>query len=134
MAEYQASDTEFETTQPGPDYVVAPDGAEVRPLAWLQAASIAHTTLPPGTTSQAVVHRTITEVWYFISGTGQVWRRQGDRQEVVDVAPGHCLTIPVGTTFQYRTTSDEPLCFLMTTMPPWPGDHEAIKVDGLWPV
>lgn len=62
-----------------------------------------------------------------------MWRRQGDREEVVKVGPGACLTLPRGTRFQFRNTGEEPLCSLIATMPPWPGSHEAMRVEGRWP-
>jgi phosphate/sulfate permease len=34
-------------------------------------------------------------VWFFLSGRGEMWRRQGDREAIVDVFPGVCLTIPL---------------------------------------
>jgi mannose-6-phosphate isomerase-like protein (cupin superfamily) len=42
------------------------------------------------------------------------------------------LDIPLGTTFQFRSTGDEPLAAVGTTMPPWPGDDEAEPADGPW--
>ena len=53
---------------------------------------------------------------------------------VVDVEPGTALTIPTGAHFQFRTTGPEPLCFVMCTMPPWPGEQEAVRVPDHWPV
>ena len=32
-----------------------------------------------------------------------MWRKLNEREEVVTVAPGVCLTIPVGTHFQFRS-------------------------------
>jgi mannose-6-phosphate isomerase-like protein (cupin superfamily) len=42
------------------------------------------------------------------------------------------VDIPLGTAFQYRCTGDVPLVFTCTAMPPWPGDDEALLVDGPW--
>jgi hypothetical protein len=39
---------------------------------------------------------------------------------------------PLGTAFQYCCTGDEALVFTCTAMPPWPGDEEAVIVDGPW--
>jgi mannose-6-phosphate isomerase-like protein (cupin superfamily) len=50
----------------------------------------------------------------------------------VALAPGSCLTIPVGTRFQFRTRGTEPLSAVAVTMPPWPGDGEAVEVQGGW--
>jgi mannose-6-phosphate isomerase-like protein (cupin superfamily) len=112
---------------------VAPDGSDVRILLRLPAGSLAHFSLPPRKISVATRHRTIFEIWYFLSGAGHMWRRLGDRAEVVDVQAGTSLTIPVGTEFQFRSTSDEPLVAVGVTMPPWPGPGEAEIVSGPWP-
>jgi mannose-6-phosphate isomerase-like protein (cupin superfamily) len=125
----------FATTQLAAEYdVLAPDGSEIRVLVATSRGSTAHGTLPPGQVSLAIVHRVVDEVWYVTTGRGQVWRKQSGQETVVDVEPGSALTIPVGTHFQFRTTGSEPLCFVMCTMPPWPGAHEAVRVPDHWPV
>jgi mannose-6-phosphate isomerase-like protein (cupin superfamily) len=123
----------FQTTSMPEEFETAPDGSEVRPLLKSGGGSFAYCTLPAGCTSLAVRHRTVEEIWYFNSGTGEMWRKQGDREEVVEVGPGVCLTIPLGTHFQFRNTGEEPLCSLIATMPPWPGSQEAVRVEGRWP-
>ena len=114
--------------------VLAPDGSEIRLLVRTNRGSMVHGLLPPGQVSRAIAHLTVDEVWYFTSGQGQVWRKQGDDESVVDVRPGTALSIPLGTHFQFRTTGDEPLQFIMCTMPPWPGEQEAVRVSDYWPV
>jgi mannose-6-phosphate isomerase-like protein (cupin superfamily) len=111
---------------------VAPDGSDVRILLGLQGGGMAQFAFAPGQTSQAVTHRTVEEIWFFLSGRGQMWRRQGDHAEIVDVAAGVCLTIPLGTHFQVRSLGDDPLTALGVTMPPWPGEGEAVPVTGEW--
>ena len=129
------SATPFATTRRGAAYdVLAPDGSEIRLLARTAGCSMAHGTLPPGGVSLAVTHLTVEEVWYVTEGRGQVWRKQGGHEEVVDVGHGTALTIPVGAHFQFRTVGPEPLGFVMCTMPPWPGAHEAVRVPDHWPV
>src|SRR4051794_31174824 len=100
----------FETKQMSsvPD-AIAPDGSEVRVLCRVGRGSMAHFTLSPKAVSKAVAHRTIEEVWYFVSGHGRMWRRLGHREEIVEVRPGMSITIPVGTHFQFRSDSLEPL-------------------------
>jgi mannose-6-phosphate isomerase-like protein (cupin superfamily) len=110
----------------------APDGSEVRVLLGLQGGGMAHFELAPGTTATAVSHRTVEEIWYVISGRGEMWRKQRDREEVVPVHPGVSLTIPLETHFQFRSFGCEPLAAIGVTMPPWPGDDEAFVVDGIW--
>lgn len=112
--------------------VVAPDGSNVRILLTRSGGSMSHFELPPGSTSKAVEHRTVEEVWYVVGGRGEMWRRFEDVEEVTPLAVGVCLTIPLGTAFQFRALGDEPLTAVAITMPPWPGEDEAIFVDGKW--
>ncbi|MEY4764444.1 MAG: hypothetical protein RI907_1117 [Pseudomonadota bacterium] len=119
-------------TLPGQPTVLAPDGSEVRVLLGLGAGGMAHFTLGPGQVAKAVAHHTVEEIWFVLSGRGQMWRKQGSRQETVDLVPGVCITIPVGTHFQFRAMADEPLTAVAITMPPWPGDGEAYFVEGPW--
>ena len=111
---------------------VAPDGSDVRILLQLKGVGMAHFELGPGRTSKAVAHRTVEEIWFFLSGRGEMWRKQGAREEVVPVDPGVCLTIPLGTQFQFRSFGYEPLAAIGVTMPPWPGEGEAFEVKGKW--
>jgi mannose-6-phosphate isomerase-like protein (cupin superfamily) len=112
--------------------VVAPDGSDVRLLLSLGGGSMAHFSLAPGRTSRAVVHRTVEELWYFLGGRGEMWRALGDHSEVVEVSAGTCISIPVGASFQFRALGEEPLEAVGVTMPPWPGDDEAVLVEGPW--
>jgi mannose-6-phosphate isomerase-like protein (cupin superfamily) len=111
---------------------VAPDGSDVRILLGLNGGNLAHFELAPGQTSIAVAHHTVEEIWFFLTGRGEMWRKLGDREEVVPVDPGVCLTIPVGTHFQFRSFGYEPLAAVGVAMPPWPGEGEAYKVEGKW--
>jgi mannose-6-phosphate isomerase-like protein (cupin superfamily) len=123
----------FDTKRLGsaPD-AVAPDGSEVRVLCQSGRGGMAHFSLPPRAVSRAVAHRTVEEVWFFLSGRGRMWRRLGEHEEIVEVEPGSAITIPVGTHFQFRSDSDETLSAIGVTMPPWPGEDEAYDVDGPW--
>jgi len=112
--------------------VLAPDGSEVRILARMNGGSMAHFRLSAGQVAKPVVHRTVEEVWYVVSGRGQMWRSQNGREEIVTLTFGLCLTIPTGTAFQFRAASDESLGIVGVTMPPWPGDDEAMPAKGPW--
>jgi len=125
--------SEFDTKRlPAARDAVAPDGSDVRILLALDRGGMAHFELPPGRTSIAVTHRTVEEIWFFLSGAGEMWRKQGEREEIVRVERGVCLTIPLGTHFQFRAVGTEPLAAVGVTMPPWPGDAEAVIVQGIW--
>jgi mannose-6-phosphate isomerase-like protein (cupin superfamily) len=113
--------------------VTAPDGSAVRILLALAGGSMAHFELAPGEASLAVAHHTVEEIWYILSGQGEMWRKQGEQTEVTEISAGYCLTIPVGTHFQFRASGDTPLTAVAITMPPWPGMDEAYFVEGIWP-
>ena len=123
----------FETKQAAvlPD-VIAPDGSEVRILCGVAGGGMALFSLPPNAVAKAVVHRTVEEIWYVASGRGRIWRRHGEREEIVDLVPGVSINIPVGTRFQFHCDGEQHLVVVGVTMPPWPGGDEAQFVDGPW--
>ena len=110
----------------------APDGTAVRLLLSLRGGSMAHFELPAGAVSHAVTHRTVEEIWYVLSGRGELWRRRNGVERFEMLGLGTSATIPTGTEFQFRADRGEPLRFLAVTMPPWPGMDEAVKVAGPW--
>jgi mannose-6-phosphate isomerase-like protein (cupin superfamily) len=112
--------------------VTAPDGSDVRILCGLRGGSMAHFSLAPGKVSKAVMHRTVEEIWYIIGGEGEMWRADSRQEAVVALGPGLSLTIPVGTSFQFRSTGNVALEAVAITMPPWPGEDEAVLVKGVW--
>ena len=125
--------TDFETKRlPLTPDVVAPDGSDVRVLARTERGSMAHFELAPGRASAAIRHRTVDEIWFVLSGRGEIWRKQGGREDIVALEPGVSVTIPVGTHFQFRASGDTALEAIGVTMPPWPGDTEAVPVPGKW--
>jgi mannose-6-phosphate isomerase-like protein (cupin superfamily) len=109
--------------------VLAPDGSEVRILLSLAGGSMAHFRLQAGQVSRAVRHRTVEEIWYVLSGSGEMWRSDAG---IVRLQSDVCLTIPVGVAFQFRALGDQPLNAVAVTMPPWPGNDEAEPADGIW--
>ncbi|MCY3735404.1 MAG: cupin domain-containing protein [Gemmatimonadaceae bacterium] len=113
--------------------VLAPDGSEIRLLARGRRGSMVHCTLNPGQVSLPVAHRSVEELWYVLEGAGQVWRRLGGEERIVDLSPGTSLSIPAGAHFQFRTVGERPLRIAIVTMPPWPGAEEAYPVEGCWP-
>jgi mannose-6-phosphate isomerase-like protein (cupin superfamily) len=126
----------WQTASVSPDHdLLAPDGSEIRVLVQVRGGSLVHCTLRPGAVTRAVQHRTVEEVWYCVAGTGQLWRcTVGDGNgEITDLRPNVAVTIPLGTRFQFRATSGQPLEIVITTLPPWPGEDEAVPVEGRWP-
>jgi mannose-6-phosphate isomerase-like protein (cupin superfamily) len=110
---------------------IAPDGSEIRyRVRDARRASLVEVTLPAGAISRPVRHRTVEEIWYFLSGRGEVWLREpGSAGSVRAVEPGATVVIPTGWGFQFRALGEAPLRFLCYTAPPWPGDEEAERLD-----
>ena len=126
----------FETREPPPEpTVIAPDGSHVRELLSLPSGSAAHFELAPGAVSRAGRHRTVDEIWYILSGRGEMWRRAAGFEEVVSLELGVCLSIPAGTSFQFRSIGDSPLTAFAVTMPPWSAgsDDEWMEAPAHWP-
>lgn len=111
---------------------IAPDGGEVRLLGKLSSISTMEFTLPGLGVSHAVRHRTVDEVWYVLDGIGEVWRTFDDAESITDLRAGISVAIPLGTTFQFRSTSERPLRVHASTVPPWPGQEEGEVVVGPW--
>jgi mannose-6-phosphate isomerase-like protein (cupin superfamily) len=111
----------------------SPLGAHIRYLMDGSWGNLIHSTVPPGMVGRACHFRTVEECWFVLSGEGEVWRRSADGEEsVTRLVPGVCVDIPLDTSFQYRCAGGEPLVFTCMAMPPWPGDDEAVLVDGRW--
>jgi mannose-6-phosphate isomerase-like protein (cupin superfamily) len=111
---------------------VAPDGSEIRPLLECEAGGFAHCTLKQGACSKGIKHRTVDEIWFVLGGKGTIWRRSEAGQAEDLLRPGRCITIPIGTSFQFRSEGDSPLRIGIATFPKWLGDDEAQMVDGRW--
>jgi len=110
----------------------APDGSAVRVLLGLTNGTMAHFEWAAGATSRAATHRTVEEVWFVLSGRGELWREQAGREEVVALEPGVCVTLPRGTHFQIRASQTHAVAVVAVTMPRWPGDSEVEFVSGPW--
>src|SRR5262245_10807129 len=122
---------DFETmTLPAEPTLVAADGSDVRVLLAVGGGSMAGFQVAHGRTSTAVRHRTVEEIWYVVAGRGQMWRSQDGHEETIDLSPGTCLTIPLGTSFQFRADDTTALEVIGVTMPAWPGDGEAVPTEG----
>src|SRR5262245_28778238 len=112
--------------------VLAPDGSEIRLLAEVSGGSTVHCTLPSGSVTQAVRHRTVEETWFFLSGDGVVSRTSGGPVVVVHVHAAAALAVPPGGDYKFRTVRDQALTSVITIMPAWLGEDEAVAIDGVW--
>jgi mannose-6-phosphate isomerase-like protein (cupin superfamily) len=90
--------------------------------------------LSPNGISVPVRHRTVEEIWYVLSGGGQISRRHGDLEPWIDdLAAGTCVDIGLGITFQFRA-ADAGVEIAILTIPSWPGSGEAVTEPerGTW--
>ena len=110
----------------------SPAGADVRFLVNGATGGMIHSTVPPQQTNKATVHATVSEFWYVLEGSGEIWRDNGSESSITKLVEGVSIDIPVGTAFQYRNDSDVDLKFICITTPPWPGASEATIIEGHW--
>jgi len=110
----------------------SPAGADIRFIMDRTTGNMIHSTVPPGQINRATIHKTVSEFWYILEGDGEIWRRDGNDEQITRLVPGVSIDIPVGTAFQYRNVGTQPLKFACISMPPWPGDHEASHLQGAW--
>ena len=125
------------------DPITAPDGSQVRLLLTDEhgatRCSVVEVTIAAGEVSRPVVHRTVEEAWYVLSGAGEVWRCPPGTPAggvlTARVAAGDALVIPTGWSFQFRADAGSDMRFVCVTMPAWPGMDEAQSVaeGGLGP-
>ncbi len=114
--------------------LVAPDGSKIKELVATDTASMVHCTLSPGSISQAVRHKSVEELWFIIQGSGQFWRKNANDSTIVKITEGTSLNIPKNVDFQFRNDGDIELVAIIVTIPPWPGNNEAITSKGPWEV
>ena len=114
-----------------PDYL-APDGSEIRLLVATPRGSMAHCRLPPNAVTKPVWHRSVEEIWYCVSGHGELWRQYGSAETVTTLEPGISVLIGFQERFQFRAF-DEALELILATIPGWPGPDEAVGIErGKW--
>ena len=111
---------------------IAPDGSQVRVLSRVPRGSMGHFTIPSHQIIRAVRHKTVDEIWFVLEGEGEMWREKDGQSSLTKIKPCDSLVIPVGVTFQVRSSSGSDLCVLGQTMPAWPNNDEAEYVDGPW--
>jgi len=88
---------------------------------------------PEGAVSRAVRHRSVEELWYVVSGRGEIWCEPASGSaRILPLFPGTSLAIPARCAFQVRVDDEAPLEVVGVTLPPWPGDGEAELVAGRW--
>ena len=112
--------------------VTAPDGSMLNPLLALARGSLSRFRLRAGITSAAVMHRTVEELWYCLGGSGELWCRHDGGETIAKLEAGCSVALPPGSAFQFRATGAADLVIVAVTMPPWPGDDEAVRVSGHW--
>lgn len=78
---------------------LAPDGSEMRELVRSKGCNMAHCVLSPGIVSLATRNHPVEELWFILSGEGQIWRRMGEVEDITDLHSGTSLLNPPGTEF-----------------------------------
>ena len=111
---------------------IAPDGSLVTRLRQGSQSSLIEFQLAPERVSKPIFHRTVEELWYVLEGSGVLWCKSTEGDEIIALYPSIDLLIPPETPFQFRSSSNRTLKILCMTSPPWPGDKEAVSTQGYW--
>lgn len=125
--------TPWETgaVQDVPSYTAPSGETEIRELPNLPRGELTHATLPAGAVSKpALVDK--NEAFYVLEGMGEIWRADGTGEEVVELRPQRCVTMPPGVGFQYRALGSEALVFIVAVMPRWSPESWHELADGYW--
>lgn len=109
------------------------DGSEIRELlayrnSCIQKQSLAEARLPAGVSTQPHYHPRTEEIYYILSGTGDMRVEDARRR----VGPGDAIAIPSGQRHVIRNTGEETLVFLCCCAPPY--EHEDTVMVNDWPV
>lgn len=115
--------------QDAPNYIAPSGETEIRLLPSLPRGELTHATLPAGAVSKAA-RVNATEAFYVLQGLGELWRADDRGQEVVELRPRRCVTMPPGVGFQYRALGSEPLVFIVAVMPRWSAESWHELADG----
>ena len=115
-----------------PNYTSPGGTSEIRLLPSFQSGELAHAKAPPECVAKPAILTGITEVFYVVGGSGELWRRQGESEETIELVVGRSPTIPPGVDFQYRTHSD-PLELIVFSAPRWEPEAWSEGAPREWP-
>jgi mannose-6-phosphate isomerase-like protein (cupin superfamily) len=106
---------------------ISKDGSEIRELlahrnSCIQKQSLAEARLPPGARTTAHYHRQTEEIYYILTGKGDM--TIGDENQTV--GPGDAIAIPPKMIHQIVNTGAEPLVFLCTCAPAYEHDDTVL--------
>ena len=105
-----------------------PTEAEIKVITdQLESATMQYT-LKKGTVSKALRHKTVTEFWHILSGSGAIWRRNETQESILPLKAGMSIDVPLGTDFQYCSDKDD-LIFICITLPPASDPDEASVIE-----
>jgi mannose-6-phosphate isomerase-like protein (cupin superfamily) len=105
----------------------SPDGtSEIRLLPSFEGGELAHATALPAQASAPAAVEGVTEIFYVLEGRGELRRVKDGAEEISDLIPGRCASMPPGVSYQYRATGG-PLRFIVFSAPRWQREdwHEA---------
>ena len=111
------------------------DGSEIRPMPSINGVESVHCLLPKNGVIQASRHRTVSQIWYVLAGTGDLWLKSASGKETLhSLKSGIAMTVPLGYAFQFRNTGEQNLEIFIVNATKWSGAGELIPVKNHWPV
>ena len=126
--------THFETTDlASMASFLSDDGSEIRSLPTVNGVETVHCRLPQGGVIHASRHKTVAQLWYVLSGNGDLWLEGSDGKEsIISLKNGVSVTVPLGYKFQFRNTGTQNLDILIVNTTKWSGPGELIPVKNRW--
>jgi mannose-6-phosphate isomerase-like protein (cupin superfamily) len=123
---------EWETASVGGEYdYISPGGsAEIRLLPSFEQGEFAHARAMENVPSRAATIVGAGELFYVLTGEGELWRRTADLQDITPLVPRRCVSIPPGIDYQFRALGG-PMDILIATAPRWRRDNWA-EAETCW--
>lgn len=110
---------------------ITKDTSEIRELlahrnSSIRNQSLAEARLPPGASTTPHFHPRTEEIYYILSGSGQM----RIEAEIGPVGPGDAIAIPPGARHQITNTDDQPLVFLCCCAPAYE-DADTVLLESM---
>jgi mannose-6-phosphate isomerase-like protein (cupin superfamily) len=92
-----------------------------------------HCTLPAGGAIKACRHKTVAQLWYVLSGKGEMWLAEpSGKEQTFPLSAGVSFVVHLGDSFQFRNVGKEDLQLYIVNTTPWSGPEELIPVKNHW--
>lgn len=112
---------------------VSDDGSEIRVMPGINGVESVHCRLLKHQVIKASRHKTVSQIWYVLDGTGDIWLKDtSGKESITPLKKGVAITVPLGFAFQFRNTGTSNLDIFIVNTTQWSGAGELIPVANHW--